>query len=77
LSPSSTPNFAYRFAQVPPQRVEIEVDAVLGEFAEDLVMRRRNSKLPISVKIRTAERRQDREIRFGHANTRARASSGL
>jgi hypothetical protein len=64
-----------QIAQVPAQRVEIKIDAVLCELTEDLVIRRRHGKPSISVEIRTTERRQDREVRFGHANTWAGSRS--
>jgi hypothetical protein len=60
-----------QIAQVPSQGVEIEEGPVLSELAQDLVVRRRDGKSPISLEVRTTERRQDREVRFGHSNTGA------
>ena len=62
---------AVQIPQVAPQRVDVDVDAVLGDLSEDLVVRGRAGKPPVSIEVRATERRQDGEVCFGHATTLA------
>jgi hypothetical protein len=66
-----------QIAQVPTQGVDVEIDAVLGELAEDLVIGRWTRKPLIAVEIWTTERRQNRQVSFGHADNRADAPAGF